>query len=142
MTIVIYNNSTEFNIYPVLFAGAPSDTDQWMQACFKVPPNQIQPKDNFPYPRASQYRMYINCCAPGENGLPPQGSVTIRLPFYSPLVAVIDPTVKGARPIHRLVARRRYQHLPGPEDKPDAADDRSSPLDRRHQRESGRHAVQ
>ena len=94
MTIVIYNNSTEFNIYPVLFAGAPSDTDQWMQACFKVPPNQIEPKDNFPYPRASQYRMYINCCAPGENGLPPQGSVTIKLPFYSPLVANIDPTTK------------------------------------------------
>jgi hypothetical protein len=69
MTIVIYNNSTEFNIYPVLFAGAPSETDQWMQACFKVPTNQIEPKDNFPYPRASQYRMYINCCASGENGL-------------------------------------------------------------------------
>ena len=64
MTIVIYNNSTNFNIYPVLFAGAPSDTDQWMQACFKVPANQIQPTDNFPYPRASQYRMYVNCCAP------------------------------------------------------------------------------
>jgi len=37
--------------------------------------------------------MYINCCAPGENGLPPGGSATINLPFYSPLVANIDPTV-------------------------------------------------
>ena len=98
MTIVIYNNSTgkpndDFNIYPVLFAGAPSATDQWMQACFKIPANQIQPTDNFPYPRASQYRMYVNCCA-GENGtgIPPGGSVTITLPFYSPLVPPpIDP---------------------------------------------------
>ena len=113
MTIVIYNNSTEFNIYPVLFAGAQSDTDQWMQACFKVPTNQIQPKDNFPYPRASQYRMYINCCAAGENGIPPSGSVTIKLPFYSPLVKQINPN--GDRPIYRLVARRRHQRLPGPE---------------------------
>lgn len=92
MTIVIYNNSTDFNIYPVLFAGAPSATDQWMQACFKVPANQIEPTDNFPYPRASQYRMYINCCAAGENGIPPNGgSVTITLPFYSPLVQPIVP---------------------------------------------------
>ena len=91
MTIVIYNNSVNFNIYPVLFAGAPSATDQWMQACFKVPANQIQPTDNFPYPRASQYRMYVNCCARGENGIPPNGSVTIKLPFYSPLVKQIDP---------------------------------------------------
>ena len=95
MTIVIYNNSTDFNIYPVLFAGAKSDTDTWMQACFKIPANQIQPKDNFPYPRASQYRMYINCCAPGENGIPASGSVTITLPFYSPLVAKINPTVQN-----------------------------------------------
>jgi hypothetical protein len=91
MTIVIYNNSSDYNIYPVLFAGAPSATDQWMQACFKVPVDQIQPSDNYPYPRASQYRMYINCCAPGENGIKPGGSVTITLPFYSPLVQKIDP---------------------------------------------------
>ena len=95
MTIVIYNNSANFNIYPVLFAGAKSDTDQWMQACFQIPANQIQPTDNFPYPRASQYRMYVNCCASGENGIPPSGSVTIKLPFYSPLVAKIDPTVQN-----------------------------------------------
>jgi hypothetical protein len=91
MTIVIYNNSVDFNIYPVLFAGAASATDQWMQACFKIPANQIQPTDYFPYPRASEYRMYVNCCAPGENGIPPKGSVTITLPFYSPLVEQIDP---------------------------------------------------
>src|SRR5262245_51039184 len=42
MTIVIYNNSTNFNIYPILFAGAASETDQWMEACFKIPTNQIE----------------------------------------------------------------------------------------------------
>src|SRR5262245_38383624 len=93
MTIVIYNNATQFNIYPILFAGAASDTDKWMQACFRVPANQIKPKVKLPYPRASQYRMYVNCCAAGENGIPPGGSVTIVLPFYSPLVANIDPTL-------------------------------------------------
>lgn len=91
-TIVIYNDSPGFNIYPVLFAGAPSATDQWMQGCFKVPFNQI---GNNPYPRDSQYRMYVNCCRSGQNGIPPGGSVTITLPFYSPLVASINP--KGAK---------------------------------------------
>jgi hypothetical protein len=95
MTIVIYNNSVNFNIYPVLFAGAPSDTDQWMQACFKIPAYQLQQTDNFPYARASQYRIYVNCCASGENGIPPSGSVTIKLLFYSPLLAKIDPTVQN-----------------------------------------------
>jgi len=89
MTIVIYNNSTDFNIYPVLFAGAKSNTDTWMQACFKVPANKIAAS---PYPRASQYRLYVDCCAAGENGIPPTGSVSITLPFYSPLVKKIDPT--------------------------------------------------
>lgn len=93
MTIVLYNNSADFNVYPVLFAGAASATDEWMQACFRIPYNQIMPDQptDYPYARASQYRMYVNCCAPGENGIPPGGSVTITLPFYSPLVAKIDP---------------------------------------------------
>lgn len=90
-TIVIYNNSTDYNIYPIMFAGAASATDEWMEACFKIPVNQIQPVNNFPYPRASQYRMYVNCCKIGENGISPGGSVTITLPFYSPLVSKIDP---------------------------------------------------
>jgi len=90
-TIVIYNNSTDYNIYPIMFAGAASGTDEWMQACFKIPVNQIKPVDNFPHPRASQYRLYVNCCKTGEDGIPPGGSVTITLPFYSPLVSKIDP---------------------------------------------------
>ena len=92
MTVEIYNNSTSYNIYPVLFAGAPSDTDTWMQACFQLKDAQL---DGNPYPRATQYRMYINCCAKGENGIPPGGSVTITLPLYSPLVGSIDPKKSG-----------------------------------------------
>ena len=92
MTVEIYNNSTSHNIYPVLFAGAPSVTDTWMQACFQLTDGQLAAN---PYPRATQYRMYINCCASGENGIPPGGSVRITLPLYSPLVGTIKPTQSG-----------------------------------------------
>jgi hypothetical protein len=92
MTFKIYNNSKLYNIYPVLFAGAESDTDTWMQACFQLNNDQL---DANPYPRATQYRMYVNCCAKGENGIPPGGSVTITLPLYSPLVRPIDPALSG-----------------------------------------------
>ena len=88
MTIVIYNNSAGFNIYPVLFAGAASVTDQWMQGCFRVSFNKLGAN---PYPRLSQFRMYVNCCDTNQNGIPPGGSVTITLPFYSPLVQQINP---------------------------------------------------
>ena len=92
MTVKIYNNSTSKNIYPVLFAGAPSDTDTWIQACFQLTDAQLEGN---PYPRAIQYRMYINCCANGENGIPPGGSATITLPLYSPLVGSINPKLSG-----------------------------------------------
>ena len=39
--------------------------------------------------------MYIDCCAKGENGIPPGGSETITLPLYSPLVGSIDPKQSG-----------------------------------------------
>jgi hypothetical protein len=99
MTIVIYNNSgynnsEKFNIYPVLFAGAASDTDTWIQACFQLTDAQVN-GGGYNYPRASQYRMYINCCDAGENGIPPGGSVTITLPLYSPLVDKIVPSLPG-----------------------------------------------
>jgi len=92
MTIQIYNNSTTDNIYPVLFAGAASKTDTWLQACFQLTEAQLASN---PFPRAMQYRMYINCCGSGENGIPPGASVTITLPLYSPLVASINPKVSG-----------------------------------------------
>jgi hypothetical protein len=92
MTVKIYNNSTTDNIFPVLFAGAESATDTWIQACFQLRDAQVEGN---PYPRASQYRMYINCCSSGENGIPPGGSATITLPLYSPLVGTIDPKRPG-----------------------------------------------
>jgi hypothetical protein len=92
MTVEIYNDSANYNIYPVLFAGAPSGTDTWMQACFQLTDAQL---GGNPYPRATQYRMYIDCCAKGENGIPPGGSETITLPLYSPLVGSIDPKQSG-----------------------------------------------
>jgi hypothetical protein len=92
MTVEIYNNSKTYNIYPVLFAGAPSDTDTWMQACFQL--SNVELTAN-PYPRATQYRMYINCCAKGENGIRPGGLATITLPLYSPLVPAIDSKKSG-----------------------------------------------
>jgi hypothetical protein len=92
MTVEIYNDSASYNIYPVLFAGAPSGTDTWMQACFQLTDAQLA---GSPYPRATQYRMYIDCCAKGENGIPPGGSESITLPLYSPLVGSIDPKQSG-----------------------------------------------
>ncbi|MEM7224225.1 MAG: hypothetical protein AAF495_14680 [Pseudomonadota bacterium] len=91
MTIVIYNNSSDHNIYPVVLAGAASDKDQWMQSCFRITDKELV--DN-PFPRLSQYRIYVNCCEPGQNGIPPNGMVEITLPFYSPLVQDIDPRNK------------------------------------------------
>lgn len=92
MTVVIYNNSEDFNIYPLIsFPGATPD--KWLQAYFLVTQDQI---DTQIYPSTSTTRMYVNCCEPGENGIPPGGSVTIMLPLYSPLVdGMPDPTLPG-----------------------------------------------
>jgi hypothetical protein len=91
MTIVIHNNSPDFNIYPLIsFPGATPD--KWIQAFLGV--KQADLGDN-PYPSASTTRMYVNCCAAGDKGIPPGGSATIRLPLYSPLVTVIDPKKTG-----------------------------------------------
>ena len=92
MTIQIFNNSTDHDVYPVLSAGAKSDTDTWLQAYFRLTEGQLAAN---PYPRAGVYRMYINCCNAGEKGIPAGGSVTISLPLYSPLAATIDPTKSG-----------------------------------------------
>jgi len=92
MTIQIFNTpSSGSNIYPVISAGAASAFDSWMQAFFQLTNDQVS-SGNYPYPRAGISRFYINCCAAGENGIPPGGSVTVTLPLFSPLVANIDPT--------------------------------------------------
>ena len=93
MTVEIYNNSTTYNIYPVLFAGAPSVTDTWIQACFQLTDAQLDSQS------VSEGDSNIACtsiAAPaGENGIPPGGSATITLPLYSPLVGSINPKLSG-----------------------------------------------
>jgi hypothetical protein len=95
LTLTIINNTMKYRIYPVVTAGAKDITptadnpaSQWMQACFRVSFNNLATQR---YPRDSQYRIYVNCCNTGENGIPPGGSVKITLPFYSPLVQTINP---------------------------------------------------
>src|SRR5262249_48351015 len=91
LKLTIINNTTDYNIYPVVRAGTPEVANgpknviasQWMQACFRVSYNNLETQR---WPRDSQYRFYVNCCGTGENGIPPNGSVTITLPFYSPLI--------------------------------------------------------
>jgi len=88
MTVVIYNNSASYNIYPV-FSFPGQTPDEWLQGFFKVSTADIGTKT---YPSAGTTRMYVNCCKSGEDGIPPGGSIRIKLPLYSPLVTTIDPT--------------------------------------------------
>jgi hypothetical protein len=86
MTIKIYNNSANYNIYPVLTTGT-SSSSLWLQAWFKVPKAQL---GNKPYPKLNNFRIYIN---PTGKGIPPKGSVTVTLPLLTQLVptAKVDP---------------------------------------------------
>ncbi len=86
MPIKIYNNSPNFNIYPVLTTGT-STSSLWLQAWFKVPKAQM---GNNPYPKLNSFRFYIN---PTGTGIPPGESVTITLPLFTALVpkAKVDP---------------------------------------------------
>src|SRR4029077_4441229 len=84
MTIVIYNNSERHSIYPVLSTGAHLH-DKWLQAAFKIPKSQLA--DN-PYPTPDTFRLYFN---PTGAGIPPGGTVTIKLPLYTQLEENVDP---------------------------------------------------
>jgi len=90
MTIKIYNNSPNYNIYPVLTTGT-SGSSLWLQAFFKVPKAQMA---NKPYPKLQNFRIYIN---PTGNGIPPNGSVIISLPLLTQLVPnnQLDPKKSG-----------------------------------------------
>ena len=87
MTIKIFNNSPTYNIYPVLSSGT-AVPDLFLQAALMVPKAQL---GNNPFPKRNQFRLYIN---PTGDGIPPNGNVTIRLPFYTQLVptAQVQPT--------------------------------------------------
>jgi hypothetical protein len=48
--------------------------------------------------------LYISCCGGGETGIPPGGSVELKLPLYSPLVQTIfqDPA-KSGQPFEQFI---------------------------------------
>jgi hypothetical protein len=106
MTVQIFNNSTDYTIFPLLSAGTRSPNDEWMEACFRIPANQFPPAptpSTF-YPRASQYRLYVSCCGGGETGIPPGGAVELKLPLYSPLVQTVVPEpAKSGNPTEQFI---------------------------------------
>ena len=79
MTIKIFNNSPTYNIYPVLSSGT-AVPDLFLQAALMVPKAQLGAN---PFPKLNQFRLYIN---PTGDGIPPNGNVTITLPFYTQLI--------------------------------------------------------
>ena len=88
MQIRIFNNDPKYNIYPVLTTGT-SASNLWLQAWFKITKAQARQAaaQGKPfYPKTNNFRIYIN-------GIPPQGSVTLTLPFITQLVptAQVDP---------------------------------------------------
>src|SRR3954465_388013 len=87
-TIDIYNNSTTETIYPVIVAGAKFDPDPgpellvhdlWMQAQFDISVTDVNTRA---FQTRKIYRIWVN----KQNGIPPLGSVTVTLPFYTQLL--------------------------------------------------------
>lgn len=74
-TLALFNNS-QATIYPVIEAPI-LPIDPWMQALFQVTDLAYNP-----YPTTRMYRAYLN---PTTGGIPPGGSATVTVPFYSSL---------------------------------------------------------
>jgi len=87
MTIVIYNNSPDYNIYPVLSTGA-AKSGKWLQALMEVPKKDL---DKRPYEKVGQFRLYLT---PTGDGIPPKGELRLTLPVATQLVKNAD----GTRP--------------------------------------------
>ena len=88
-TITFYNNST-LTLYPVVEApqrftppGLDPVRDLWMQAQFKVQTPDLLTRL---FQTTLLYRIFVN----GTQGVPPRGSVTITVPFYTQLLAAND----------------------------------------------------
>jgi len=86
MTVKIFNNSPDYNIYPVLSTGT-ADVDKWLQAAQKIPKAKLAAN---PFPKRNEFRLYL---APTGDGIPPGGSLELTLPLLSQLVPTdkIDP---------------------------------------------------
>src|SRR6266540_1172763 len=81
-TITFHNNSTNDTIFPVIQVPIRKDPihptpDQWMQAQFKVTDPATQA-----FYSTLLYKIYVQ----RNTGIPPGGSVTITLPFYTQLL--------------------------------------------------------
>jgi hypothetical protein len=70
--ITFYNNSTDHAVFPVIQAGIQSP-DEWLQALFK--------DNSKPYAETHYSRVYVN----PTNGIPPEGHVSVTVPWYSRL---------------------------------------------------------
>jgi hypothetical protein len=86
-TITVVNNSTDHTIFPVVFIGAKFTppgpgvvpvSDLWMQAQFNVADVSTQV-----FQTQLNYRIFLN----RASGIPPGGSVTVTIPFYTQLKA-------------------------------------------------------
>jgi len=87
MTIVIYNNSPDYNIYPVLSTGA-AKSGMWLQALMDVPKKDLKSR---PYEKKGQFRLYLGVNGKGlGTGIPPKGEMRLTLPVATQLVADPD----------------------------------------------------
>jgi hypothetical protein len=92
--IVIYNNSPGYTIYPMLQIGMKiGNPDLWMQAQLVsfFPDKNPYP----PFPTTFVYRAYVN----PTNGIPPGGSVEIKVPFYTQLTQVTVASYQNPPPV-------------------------------------------
>lgn len=91
MTVKIFNNDPNHNIYPVYSTGISSPRpDLWLQAWFKVPKDRL---DKDTYVKANQFRFYINPEGTAGNpggGIPPGGNVVFTVPLLTQLVRTRD----------------------------------------------------
>ena len=78
MTLKIYNNDSQNNIYPVLTTGVASKS-VFLQAFFKI---KVKDLGTNTFPKAI-YRFYIN---PTGVGIPPGKHVIVKVPLFTQLV--------------------------------------------------------
>ena len=79
-TITFYNNSTDRTLYPVIQAPIQNGAnvrDLWLQAQFQVSDVTTQV-----FNTTLLYRIFVN----RANGVPPNTSVTLTIPFYTQLL--------------------------------------------------------
>lgn len=92
MTIKIFNNDPDHNIYPVLTTGT-STSNLWLRAWFGITKEEADKAEKAGkpyYPKEHNFRIYIN---PTGTGIPPRKVAIVKLPFITQLVPtnLVDP---------------------------------------------------